>query len=55
MIDVQHMGQSKITIEVSIDKKSLKFCEHDGHSIFIVLIMSAFLPSPLVIEHVVRH
>jgi hypothetical protein len=43
-MDVQHIGQSKMTIDVSIERYSLKFWEHDGHSIFIVFtMMDAFL------------
>jgi hypothetical protein len=40
MIDEQHVGQSRMTIDVSIDKYSVKFWEHDGHLISSVLTMA---------------
>lgn len=39
MMDEQHVGQSKITIEVSIVRYSVKFCEQEGHLISSVFTM----------------
>jgi len=44
MMDILHIGQSRMIIDVSTDKKSLKLCEHDGHSISIVLTMMCSFP-----------
>jgi hypothetical protein len=44
-MDVQHIGQSKMTIDVSIDRYNLKFCEHDGHSMLSVFTMIKAFPS----------
>jgi hypothetical protein len=39
MTEEQHVGQSRITIEVSIVRYNVKFCKHEGHLILSVFTM----------------